>query len=84
MAGFDLAVFKVGDAVYAIDDSCPHAGASLSGGKLEGSRVQCPSHGLCFELRQDCPASTPTLEVRKHTVVVVDGMVMLDTTASSA
>ena len=37
-AGYDLAVFKVGDAVYAIDDSCPHAGSSLSGGRAEGTK----------------------------------------------
>jgi len=29
-------------------------------------------------------ACTPTLEVKKYTVVVVDGMVMLDTTASTS
>jgi nitrite reductase/ring-hydroxylating ferredoxin subunit len=26
-AGIDLAVFRIGDDVYAIDDSCPLAGA---------------------------------------------------------
>ncbi|MDO8447903.1 MAG: Rieske 2Fe-2S domain-containing protein [Rhodoferax sp.] len=77
-AGLDLAVFKVGDAVFAIDDSCPHAGASLSSGKLDGQKVICPAHGLRFELGHSCAGSTPALEAKKHAVSVVDGMVMLD------
>ena len=76
-AGLDLAVFRVGDAVYAIDDSCPHAGGSLSNGKLQGTRVTCPVHGLKFDLRSACQPATPTLEVKKYPLQVVGGMVML-------
>ncbi|MBK6613792.1 Rieske 2Fe-2S domain-containing protein [Ottowia sp.] len=75
--GLDLAVFRIGDAVYAIDDSCPHAGASLSNGKLQGTRVTCPAHGLKFDLDVVCQPSAPTLEVKKYAVNVVDGIVML-------
>jgi nitrite reductase/ring-hydroxylating ferredoxin subunit len=76
-AGHDLAVFRVGEAVYAIDDSCPHAGASLSNGKLQGTRVSCPAHGLKFDLANACPAGTPQLVAKRHALFVVDGMVML-------
>ena len=76
-AGLDLAVFRIGDAVYAIDDSCPHAGGSLSNGKLEGTRVICPVHGLKFNLDSVYQPSAPTLEAKKHAVNVVDGIVML-------
>lgn len=37
-AGLDLAVFRIGGAVYAIDDSCPHAGGSLSNGRADRNR----------------------------------------------
>ena len=76
-ARLDLAVFRVGDAAYAIDDSCPHAGGSLSNGRLQGTRVTCPVHGLKFEIRHGCEAAVPTLEARKYAVHVIDGMVML-------
>jgi len=76
-AGLDLAVFRVGDAVYAIDDSCPHAGGSLSNGKLQGTRVTCPVHGLTFNLQIVCQPGPPTLEPKKYPLQVVDGMVML-------
>jgi len=77
-AGYDLAVFKVGDAVYAIDDSCPHAGSSLSGGKIDGTKVGCPSHGLKFDLVHGRPRTPGNLQARTHGVRVVDGLVMLD------
>ena len=76
-AGLDLAVFRVGDAVYAIDDSCPHQGGSLSNGKLEGTRVTCPVHGLKFNLASGCQHSAPTLEAKRYAVQVVGGIVML-------
>lgn len=80
-AGLDLALFRIGDTAFAIDDSCPHAGGSLANGRLVGSRVRCPVHGLMFELDRPCQPGSPgppMLEARKHAVRVVDGMVMLD------
>jgi 3-phenylpropionate/trans-cinnamate dioxygenase ferredoxin component len=42
VAGKQLALFNVNGTVYATDDKCPHAGASLGwGGKLEGTVVTC-------------------------------------------
>ena len=76
-AALDLAVFRIGDAVYAIDDSCPHAGGSLSNGKLQGTRVTCPVHGLKFDLDIACQPSAPTLQAKKYPLLVVDGIVML-------
>ena len=78
-AGLDLAVFRIGDAVYAIDDSCPHAGGSLSNGKVQGTRVTCPVHGLKFELDHVCQPGPAMLEAKKYAVHVVDGVVMLAT-----
>ena len=53
--------FKVGDHLvalynddgefFAIDDTCPHQGASLGEGTLHQGRVICPWHNWIFELR---------------------------------
>ena len=77
--GLDLAVFRVGDAAYAIEDSCPHSGASLSAGRLQGKRVACRAHGLCFDLEGDKPGAPPTLAIRRFPVRVVEGVVVLET-----
>lgn len=46
-----IAVFNVGGTLYAIDDECPHAGAPLSEGFVEGEEVECPWHAARFSLK---------------------------------
>ena len=36
--------------LFALDNSCPHQGAALAGGKLEGALLSCPAHGLRFDI----------------------------------
>ncbi|WP_286613350.1 Rieske (2Fe-2S) protein, partial [Variovorax jilinensis] len=33
--GHEIALFRIDDAVHAVADSCPHAGASLARGALD-------------------------------------------------
>ena len=48
--GREIAVFNVDGAFYAIEDTCPHSGASLAEGWIEGTTVTCPWHAWCFSL----------------------------------
>ena len=41
-----IAIFRVGDRVAAINNRCPHAGASLGEGPFDGTLVKCPLHGF--------------------------------------
>lgn len=45
-----LVLVRRGDAIWALKDACSHAGASLSGGRLEGDRIVCPLHASVFRL----------------------------------
>jgi nitrite reductase/ring-hydroxylating ferredoxin subunit len=45
-----LAVFRVGNDVYAIDDICSHRGFPLHDGLVNGGSVRCRTHGSCFRL----------------------------------
>jgi nitrite reductase/ring-hydroxylating ferredoxin subunit len=45
-----IALFNAGGCYYALDDVCPHRGAPLSEGELEGATVICPWHGAIFDL----------------------------------
>lgn len=47
---FDILVAFVDGQVYAIEDACNHAGASLAEGWLEERCVVCPMHGYVFDL----------------------------------
>jgi 3-phenylpropionate/trans-cinnamate dioxygenase ferredoxin subunit len=65
-----IALFNVGGRCYAIDDTCPHRGAPLSEGDVEGETVVCPWHGAIFELatgevkRYPASVGVTTYEVR--------------------
>ena len=47
---YDVLVAWVDGEVFAIEDACNHAGASLAEGWLEDRCVVCPMHGYVFEL----------------------------------
>jgi len=59
-------LFNIAGTLHAIDDSCPHSGASLLAGKLQGSLLQCPAHGLRFDLARGCPHAATGLEVKRY------------------
>jgi nitrite reductase/ring-hydroxylating ferredoxin subunit/uncharacterized membrane protein len=45
-----ILLYKKGDTVCAISETCSHAGGPLSEGEIVGSQVQCPWHGSRFDL----------------------------------
>lgn len=47
--GRRLCVTRVRGRYGAVDDVCPHRGARLSTGKVEGGRIQCTLHGWVFD-----------------------------------
>ncbi len=51
VGGIDLGLYRVGEAIHAMEDDCPHAGFPLSRGRLEGCVVTCEGHGLPFDIR---------------------------------
>jgi nitrite reductase/ring-hydroxylating ferredoxin subunit len=66
--GRSIALFNVAGALYAIDDSCPHQGASLCGGRLEGRVIQCCAHGLRFDLASGYLVNSKALKVASYPV----------------
>jgi 3-phenylpropionate/trans-cinnamate dioxygenase ferredoxin subunit len=48
---FHVLVVNLAGIAYAIDDTCNHAGESLSYGELCGSEVTCTAHGYLFDVR---------------------------------
>ena len=48
--GKKVAMFSIDGELFAFDDECPHVGASLGKGKLEGKLVTCPAHDWQFDI----------------------------------
>lgn len=54
-----VALFRDGNDYFAIDDTCPHQGASLGEGMFHDGRVICPWHSWIFEVRTgQCPRNS--------------------------
>ena len=48
--GKSIALFNVGGAYYALDNTCTHRGGPLAEGALDGDQVTCPWHGAVFNV----------------------------------
>ncbi len=76
--GQDVAVFHAGGKYYAINDRCPHAGASLAGGHVEDGVVTCPWHYWRFRLTDGAWADNPRVKTGCYAVSVVDDRIVLE------
>jgi nitrite reductase/ring-hydroxylating ferredoxin subunit len=67
-----VAVFLQGGKYFAIDDLCPHMGASLGAGCLDAEgTVTCPWHAWRFRVRDGKWADNPRLAIDVFGVRVV-------------
>ena len=79
--GQAVALVRIGDDVYAIDDVCSHANVSLSDGEVwsDTCMLECPKHGSSFSLTTGEPDTLPaTRPVAVHSARVEDGMVVVE------
>ncbi|MBX3249733.1 MAG: Rieske 2Fe-2S domain-containing protein [Myxococcales bacterium] len=42
---FDVVVGMIDGVAFALEDACPHSGASLAEGCVRGTHLVCPMHG---------------------------------------
>ena len=75
--GKPVGLFNVAGQIYAIDDICPHAGASLGLGKLNGGIVTCAHHGMKIDVVTGCFPASMGFAVASYPVLVVAGKIMV-------
>src|SRR2546422_9880318 len=68
-----IAVFRQGYEYFAIDDVCPHMGASLGAGYGENGIVTCPWHPWRFRLADGAWADNPRIKIGCYPVPFVGG-----------
>lgn len=75
--GKRIALFRVGESFYAIDDTCSHEEASLSEGTLyldeDEPQVECPKHGATFEISTGQVLTLPAVRSVKSYETKVEG-----------
>jgi nitrite reductase/ring-hydroxylating ferredoxin subunit len=74
------ALFNVDGTVYAIDDTCRHAGVSLGTGELRGAVVRCRAHGWRYDVTTGHTLHDPEERVTRYPVQVIDRAIVVDVT----
>lgn len=79
--GVAIAVFRLADGYWAIDDQCTHDGGPIAEGCLVDGVIECPRHGAQFDVRTGAvkrfPATSP---VATYPVRVVGDEIQLEWT----
>jgi 3-phenylpropionate/trans-cinnamate dioxygenase ferredoxin subunit len=73
--GRRLLLAKVEGRFYVTEDACPHRGASLGGGFLQGCEIFCPLHGWSFDVTHGTGLTRPDKPLRTYRTEVRDGQV---------
>jgi 3-phenylpropionate/trans-cinnamate dioxygenase ferredoxin subunit len=81
--GRSIVVFNIAGEFHAIDNTCPHNGASLASGQLDGHLLRCPAHGLRFDVTSGRMPGTVGLCVETFPIRSVDGRLLVAVGTSS-
>ncbi|GAB7542627.1 non-heme iron oxygenase ferredoxin subunit [Cupriavidus sp. CuC1] len=76
--GKEIALYSVGDEIYATDNACSHGNARLCDGFLDGHEIECPLHQGKFDVRTGRAMCEPlTSDIRAYSVKVENGEVFV-------
>ncbi len=76
--GRAIALYRTHNVVYATDDTCSHAEASLCDGEYFEYTVTCPRHGGQFDIRTGVAVKMPAVSpIAVFPTLVEDGNVYL-------
>ena len=84
VGGRQVALFRQGDGVSAIDNLCPHSGGPLAEGELNQGVVTCPWHGWSFDACTGCSVSPAGHGVERYETLIADGNVYVRPLAGAA
>jgi nitrite reductase/ring-hydroxylating ferredoxin subunit len=74
-----VAVFKLGDRYYVIDDACTHGPGRLSEGEVDGDIVECNFHNGAFNIRTGEIVAPPCMiPIRTYYTELRDGQIYID------
>ncbi len=73
-----VALFRQADALFALDNLCPHRGAPLHEGFVSDGQVTCPWHQWQFQLQDGQCRNIPGARVPAYPVEVRDGTIWIN------
>lgn len=57
--GTSILLAHVGEGVYGLQSTCPHAGGILANGTLAGPRLTCPEHSAAYDVTTGAVVADP-------------------------
>jgi len=76
--GKEVALFNVKGEIFAISNTCLHAGGPLGEGKLSSDVVMCPWHGWEYNVRDGSTVFNSNLKVEKYDVKIENDVVLVE------
>lgn len=81
--GTKIALFNIGGKIYALNNTCTHAGGSLCEGELTGATIQCPLHGAKFDIATGNVIEPPaTRSVRSYHTRIIGNIIEIEIEAA--
>jgi 3-phenylpropionate/trans-cinnamate dioxygenase ferredoxin subunit len=75
-----IALYRLDQHVYAIDDVCTHEFALLSQGFIEGCAIECPLHQAKFDIATGkCLTAPATVDLNRYAVHIEGDEVYVST-----
>jgi nitrite reductase/ring-hydroxylating ferredoxin subunit len=71
----EIALVRVGDEFYALQNACLHLEGPLGEGRVEDHLLTCPWHGWQYDVRTGKNAFDLAIQLRTYEVKVEDGEV---------
>jgi 3-phenylpropionate/trans-cinnamate dioxygenase ferredoxin subunit len=68
-----IALFRLEEGLYALDDICSHEYSRLSEGEIWDGDVYCPKHGSRFDIRTGAVQGLPAIKPVRSYAVKVEG-----------
>jgi nitrite reductase (NADH) small subunit len=76
--GKEIALFKVSDKIFAIDNECKHQGGPLGEGICNEGIVTCPWHQWRYDLKTGLCPENPQIKVKTYEVSVDGNDINID------
>ncbi|MCC8977380.1 FAD-dependent oxidoreductase [Bradyrhizobium acaciae] len=85
IGGVPVALYRLGDEVFATHGICTHALAFLADGYVEDGKIECPLHQGLFDIRTGAALCAPLTEpVRTYAVKIEGDSVYVDLDGAAA
>lgn len=79
----EIALFLIGDAVYAVDNVCPHNHIpEIYKGDVDNGNVTCPVHGYTFSLATGLQPKGTGCRLRTFETKLKDGWIYVEKPAA--